>query len=122
MKKFILFLGVLLIGNTVMAQEIKTVPTNEKTHLVEVEDGLYKVLIKSDESKLKQIGYYKEHVGGTLVKDGLWKMYDDGELLVTASYKDNKLVWIKPKDQRKYTSEEIKKHRSKRISESLVLN
>lgn len=122
MKNIILFLGILLIGNTAMAQKINTVPTNEKKHLVEVEDGLYRVLIKSDESKLRQIGYYKEHIGGRLVKDGLWKMYDDDKLLVTASFKDNKLVWIKPKNHRKYTSEEIKEHRSKRRNESLVIN
>ena len=122
MKKIILFLGVLLFSNIAMAQQYTSVSTNEKKHLVEVEDGLYKVLITSDESKLRQVGFYKEHIGGTLVKDGIWKMYDDGDLLVTASFKDNKLVWIKPKDEKKYTSEEIQKHRSQRRLESLANN
>lgn len=123
MKNIILFLGVLLVSNTLMAQKVMKVSSNEKTHLVEVEDGLYKVLIKSDESKLRQVGFYKEHIQGTLVKEGLWKMYDDdGKLLVTASFKDNKMVWIKPKDKRKYTSEEIKEHRSQMKNVSLVSN
>lgn len=123
MKNLILFLGVLLIGNTAMAQEKSVdVSNKENTHLVEVEDGLYKVLITNDESKLRQVGFYKEKIQGKLVKDGLWRMYDDdGSLLVTASFKDNKLVWIKPRDQRKYTSEEIKQHRS-RSTQSLVSN
>lgn len=123
MKNIILFLGVLLISNTVMAQEKSTDVSNKKnTHLVEVEDGLYKVLITNDESKLRQVGFYKEHISGKLIKEGLWRMYDDdGSLMVTASFKDNRLVWIKPRDQKKYTSEEIKQHRS-RNTQTLVSN
>ena len=118
----LLIISVFLVGN-VYGQEIRTVTTTETKHLVEVEDGLYKVLIKNDESKLRQVGFYKEHVGGSLLKEGLWKMYDDdGSLMVTASFKDNKLVWIKPRDDRRYTSKEIEEHRSRRRSESFVSN
>ena len=112
MKKIILFLGVLLFSNIAMAQQYTSVSTNEKKHLVEVEDGLYKVLITSDESKLRQVGFYKEHINGDLVKHGVWKLFDSsGEVLTTAKFDIDRMVWIKPKGEKRYTSEEIKNYR-----------
>jgi antitoxin component YwqK of YwqJK toxin-antitoxin module len=112
----------LTVGNT-YSQVIEVSNTVDKTHLVEVEDGLYKALIKNSDGKLRQVGFYKEHISGKLIKDGLWKMYDDqGSLLVSAIFKENQLVWIKPKGEKKYTSEEIRLHQSKRKIESLVNN
>ena len=124
-KKFMYLLLITLsltVGNA-YSQVVEVSNTVDKTHLVEVEDGLYKALINNSDGKLRQVGFYKEHISGKLVKDGVWKMYDDqGSLLVSASFKENQMVWIKPRGNRKYTSEEIKEHRSKRRIESLVSN
>lgn len=112
MKKFILFLGVFLIGYTTQAQNLIEKTASEKKHLVEIEDGLYKVMIKCDQGKLRQVGFYKEQINGDLVKHGLWKMFDsDGEILTTAKFEIDRMVWIKPKGEKKYTSEEIREHR-----------
>ena len=112
MKKFILFLVVSLIGYTTQAQSRVEKVASEKKHLVEIEDGLFKVMIRCDQGKLRQVGFYKEHINGELVKHGVWKMFDThGEVLTTAKFEVNKMVWIKPKGERKYTSEEIKDRR-----------
>lgn len=111
MKKLILFLGVILMGYTVQAQQYQTVSNTEKTHLVELEDGLYRVIIKCDEGKLRQLGYYKEKIDGGLVRNGIWKMYDDNEKLITkAEFEDGRLVWIRA-GGKKYTADEIELHR-----------
>lgn len=112
MKKFILFLVVSLIGYTTQAQSRIEKVAGEKKHLVEIEDGLYKLMISCDQGKLKQVGFYKEHINGDLLKHGVWKMFDsDGEVLTMAKFKIDKMVWIKPKGEKKYTSKEIKDHR-----------
>lgn len=124
-KKFmyLLLISLVLAVGNIYGQETQVSKTVDKTHLVEVEDGLYRALINNSEGRLRQVGFYKEHISGKLIKDGLWKMYDDqGSLLVSANFKDNQLVWIKPRGDKKYTSEEIKEHRSKRKIESLVSN
>lgn len=112
MKKFILFLGVFLIGYTTQAQNLIESTASEKKHLVEIEDGLYKVMIKCDQGKLRQVGFYKEQINGDLVKHGIWKMFDsDGNVLTTGKFEINKLVWIKPEGKKKYYYSEIRKHR-----------
>lgn len=112
MKKFILFLVVSLIGYTTQAQSRIESVASEKKHLVEIEDGLYKVMIRCDQGKLRQVGFYKEHINGDLVKHGVWKLFDSsGEVLTTAKFDIDRMVWIKPKGEKRYTSEEIKNYR-----------
>ena len=66
-------------------------------------------MIRCDQGKLRQVGFYKEHINGDLVKHGVWKLFDSsGEVLTTAKFDIDRMVWIKPKGEKRYTSEEIK--------------
>lgn len=127
MKKSILFLVVFLIGYTIQAQEYNIVQADEKKHLVELENGLYRAMIHNDQGKLSQIGFYKEHINGKLMREGKWKLYDtdNGEVLTVAVFESDKLVWIKA-DGVKYTAEEIEEHRSRNkipdVKTSVVIN
>jgi len=67
-----------------------------------------------DNGKVAQRGYYKE-LDGTLIVHGIWK----NNYGTTALFEDGKMLWIKPKGDRKYTSEEIQLHRLKRKVEML---
>ncbi len=67
-----------------------------------------------DNGKVAQRGYYKE-LDGTLIVHGIGK----NNYGTTALFEDGKMLWIKPKGDRKYTSEEIQLHRLKRKVEML---
>lgn len=109
MKKLFLLTVMFLFTYTIQAQQRIDVSNVDNTHLVELEDGLYKVIIKCDEGKLRQVGYYKEHIDGSLVKQGLWKMYSpEGKWITKAEYKDDQLVWIQPRGGDKYSRDVIR--------------
>jgi hypothetical protein len=111
MKKTILSLVVFFIGYNLQAQNNIQYP-DETKHLIELENGLYKAMIHNDAGKLSQVGFYKEHVNGKLMREGKWKLYntDNGEVLTVAVFQGDKLVWIKA-DGVKYTAKEIERHR-----------
>ena len=67
-----------------------------------------------DGKKVTQSGYYKK-LDGTLIVHGIWK----DNYGTVALFENGKMLWIKPKGQKKYTSEEIQLHRLKRKVEML---
>jgi hypothetical protein len=67
-----------------------------------------------DNGKVEQRGYYKQ-LDGTLIVHGIWK----NNYGTVALFEDGKMLWIKPKGDRKYTSDEIQLHRLKRKVEML---
>ena len=88
---------------------VMTLPILAQERVVEHIDGnLYSYKLY-DNGKVEQRGYYKE-LDGTLIVHGIWKnIYG-----TTALFEDGKMLWIKPKGDRKYTSDEIQLHRLKR--------
>jgi hypothetical protein len=81
--------------------------------LEKVNDNLYSYTLY-DNGKVEQRGYYKE-LDGTLIVHGIWKNNHG----TTALFEDGKMLWIKPKGRKKYTSDEIQLHRLKRKVEML---
>ena len=104
MKKFITTIILLVMSLPILAQK----------RVVEHIDGnLYSYKLY-DNGKVEQRGYYKE-LDGTLIVHGIWK----NNYGTTALFEDGKMIWIKPKGDRKYTSDEIQLHRLKRKVEML---
>ena len=104
MKKLITTIILLVMALPILAQE----------RVVEHIDGnLYSYTLYND-GKVEQKGYYKE-LDGTLIVHGIWK----NNYGTMALFEDGKMLWIKPKGDRKYTSDEIQLHRLKRKVEML---
>lgn len=101
MKKFLLFVGILCMTYTVNAQTQKTI----LPELTEIEEDYYQVIYLDNESKVNQKGFYKV-VDNKLIKDGIWKMYNNNKVVIKAEFKNNELVWIKS-DGVTHTVEEI---------------
>ena len=99
MKKLTLSILLLLLTLPILAQERK---------LEQVDGNLYSYKLY-DGKQVTQTGYYK-NIDGTLIVHGMWR----NNLGTTALFDNGDLVWIKPKGQKKYTSEEIQLHRLKR--------
>jgi hypothetical protein len=55
----------------------------------------------------KEIGYLKITKNKKLIRHGIWKSYCNGDLKMTALYKDGKLVWVETDKLRKITHTEI---------------
>ena len=104
MKKLTLSILLLLLTLPILAQERK---------LEQVDGNLYSYKLY-DGKQVTQTGYYK-NIDGTLIVHGMWR----NNLGTTALFDNGDLVWIKPKGQKKYTSEEIQLHRLKRKVEML---
>jgi hypothetical protein len=100
MKKFLLFVGIMLITYTITAQNQQSV-----SPLIEVEEGIYEANYQTDNNSLNQIGYYKI-IDDKLVKHGIWKMYYNDKVITKAKYENNDLVWIKSNGVL-HTSDEI---------------
>ena len=104
MRKLITTIILLVMALPILAQE----------RVVEHIDGnLYSYTLYND-GKVEQKGYYKE-LDGTLIVHGIWK----NNYGTMALFEDGKMLWIKPKGDRKYTSDEIQLHRLKRKVEML---
>jgi len=104
MRKLITTIILLVMALPILAQE----------RVVEHIDGnLYSYKLY-DNGKVEQRGYYKQ-LDGTLIVHGIWK----NNYGTVALFEDGKMLWIKPKGDRKYTSDEIQLHRLKRKVEML---
>lgn len=105
MKTIITSILFLLITLPILAQE----RTLEK-----VDENLFEYKVFNEEGDLYQKGFYKKQ-NGTYIVHGVWRDYAGTKVL----YENGQLVWIKPKDDRKYTFNEIQIHRLKRKVEML---
>lgn len=94
MKNLLILVVLVMTTFSVSAQSYNLVKNESKTHLVELEDDLYRVIIKCGSGSITQTGFYKK-IDDDLVKSGIWKMYDNRKLLVKAEFQNNYLVWIK---------------------------
>ena len=104
MKRLITTTLLLLMTLPILAQERR---------LEQVENNLYSYT-SYDNGKVAQRGYYKK-LDGTLIVHGIWK----DNYGTVALFENGNMLWIKPKGQKKYTSEEIQLHRLKRKVEML---
>jgi len=105
MKKIILSILFLLVTLPMLAQQ---------RILEKVDETLYEYTIYDSQGDLHQKGFYKK-LNGTFFEHGIWR----DEHGTKALYELGQLVWIKPKGDRKYTSDEIQLHRLKRKVEML---
>jgi hypothetical protein len=85
----------------------------QERRLEQVENNLYSYT-SYDNGKVAQRGYYKK-LDGTLIVHGIWK----DNYGTVALFENGKMLWIKPKGRKKYTSNEIQLHRLKRKVEML---
>jgi hypothetical protein len=85
----------------------------QERRLEQVENNLYSYT-SYDNGKVAQRGYYKK-LDGTLIVHGIWK----DNYGTVALFENGKMLWIKPKGRKKYTSDEIQLHRLKRKVEML---
>ena len=93
---------------------VMALPILEQERVVEnIDVNLYSYTLYND-GNVEQKGYYKE-LDGTLIVHGIWK----NNYGTMALFEDGKMLWIKPKGDRKYTSDEIQLHRLKRKVEML---
>jgi hypothetical protein len=99
MKNIITTIILLVMTLPILAQERK---------LEQVDENLYSYK-KYEDGRLSQRGYYK-NLNGTLFEHGIWR----DNFGTIAQFKNGNLVWIKPKGDRKYTSDEIELNRLKR--------
>ena len=104
MKRLITTTLLLLMTLPILAQERR---------LEQVENNLYSYT-SYDNGKVAQRGYYKK-LDGTLIVHGIWK----DNYGTVALFENGKMLWIKPKGRKKYTSDEIQLHRLKRKVEML---
>ena len=104
MKRLITTTLLLLMTLPILAQERR---------LEQVENNLYSYTSYED-GKVAQRGYYKK-LDGTLIVHGIWK----DNYGTVALFENGKMLWIKPKGRKKYTSNEIQLHRLKRKVEML---
>jgi hypothetical protein len=88
---------------------VMTLPILAQERVVEHIDGNLYSYKMYDGKQLTQRGYYK-NINGTLFEHGIWK----DNFGTTALFEKGKMVWIKPKGDRKYTSDEIELNRLKR--------
>ena len=112
MKNLLILIVSLLMTYNISAQTTSVVNEKSKRHLVEIGDGLYQVTIKCGSGTNLQTGYYK-NVNDDLLRTGVWKMYNDGKLIVKAEFENDRLLWIKSQGV-VYTSEEIELQRLRR--------
>jgi len=119
MKKFLLFVGIILMTYTVSAQNQQSV-----SPLIEVGEGIYEANYQSDDNPLSQTGYYKI-INDRLVKHGIWKIYNDGKIITKAKYENDDLVWIKSNGVT-HTSDEIEltqlRNRVSSLEKAIVSN
>lgn len=99
MKKFTIIL-LLLVSLPIFAQNRK---------LEQVDENLYSYKLYDVNGQVQQRGYYL-NMDGKFFEHGIWK----DSYGTTAEFELGKLVWIKPKGQRKYHSNEIQLHQLKR--------
>jgi hypothetical protein len=112
MKNLLILIVSLLMTYNISAQTTSVVNEKSKRRLVELGDGLYQVTIKCGSGTNLQTGYYK-NVNDDLLRTGVWKMYNDGKLIVKAEFENDRLLWIKSQGV-VYTSEEIELQRLRR--------
>jgi len=105
MKKFTISILLLLISLPILAQERK---------IEQVDENLYIYRVFDDSGRLQQKGFYK-NIDGTLFEHGIWI----DNFGTKAEFQNGTMVWIQPKGQKRYTSEEIQLHRLKRKVEML---
>jgi len=74
--------------------------------LEKIDEITYEYTVFNSEGKLHQKGFYKKQ-NGTFIEHGIWR----DNVGTKALYENGKLVWIKPKGDRKYTFREIQIHR-----------
>jgi hypothetical protein len=119
MKKFLLFVGIMLMTYTVSAQNQQPV-----VPLIEVGEGIYEANYQNDDNSLSQVGFYKI-VNDKLVKHGVWKMYNGDKMVTKAKFENDDLVWIKS-DGVVYTSDEIEliqlRNRVSSLEKAIVSN
>jgi len=97
MKNLITTILLLFLSIPMMAQE----------RIVEqVDENLYTYKYVNENGKVAQSGYYKI-VDGVFRAHGFWR----DEYGTKAEFNKGQLVWIKPKDEKKYTFEEIQLHK-----------
>jgi hypothetical protein len=115
MKNLLILIVSLLMTYNISAQTTDVVNGKSKKHLVELGDGLYEVTIECESGSTVQTGYYR-NINDNFLRTGVWKMYNEGKLIVKAEFENDRLVWIKSQGV-VYTSEEIELHRlRKRVS------
>ena len=113
MKK-ILFTIMMFVAIGLSAQEYETTNVKRETKLIQVDYNQFKVIMRDHSTgQIEQVGYYTL-VNDALVKDGVWKMYDNnGKVITTAKFSDSRVVWIES-NRGRYTSEQIELHRLRR--------
>lgn len=113
MKK-ILFTIMMFVAIGLSAQEYEVTNVKRETKLIQLDYNQFKVIMRDHSTgQIEQVGYYTL-VNDALVKDGVWKMYDNnGKVITTAKFIDNRVVWIES-NRGRYTSEQIELHRLRR--------
>lgn len=100
MKKYLFLLFVVLsTSTTLFGQSVRTIE--------QIDESLYRVLIK-DDGNLSQTGYYLADDFGQLLVHGEWKMFSMGNVVVRGKFNEGKLVWLQPTGQPRISAEEIK--------------
>jgi hypothetical protein len=79
----------------------------QKKQLEQVETNLYQFREIID-NEVHQTGYYKL-IDGNFKRHSYWK----DNLGTVAYFKNDKLIWIKPNGEKKYTYQEIEYHKMK---------
>jgi|SRR5210317_2087268 len=105
MKRISLTILFLLVTLPILAQQ--------KT-LEKVDENLFEYKVFNEEGDLHQKGFYKKQ-NGTFIEHGIWRDNVGTKVL----FELGKMVWIKPRGDRKYTSEEIQLYQLKRKVEKL---
>jgi len=94
----------------------------ESKVIEKVDDNLYEYRAYNEDGSVHQKGMYIESQDGKLLVHSYWR--DD--VGTKALYNRGKLVWIKPKNQPRYTYEQIEyqqmKAEIKRLKEIVALN
>ena len=97
MKKIILSILFLLVTFPMLSQE---------KILEKVDEGLYEYTVFNNEGEFHQKGFYKKQ-NGMFIEHGIWRDQFGTKIL----FEFGKIVWIKPKGDRRYTSAELQIHR-----------
>lgn len=105
MKKFNFIIGLVLL--------VPMLGYSQQKQLTKVDNNLYEYVVTNGQI-VTQKGFYKK-INGEYVIHGTWS-----DLSGTRAYYENgKLIWIKPKGDKKYTHDEIELHRLRRKVEKL---
>ena len=100
-----------------------TIPTFAQSKVLEqVDENSYVFRAFNEDGSIHQRGMYIKSENGKLLMDGIWK--DD--VGTKALFQSGKLVWIKPKNEKRYTYKQIEleqlKAEVRRLKNLIALN